>query len=176
MKTKYDRPSKNEIVKPMHGVLIPGEWYWAPSICMDEGFMAVLPNMHQDEGLQEDHYNLDGRFLSYNQRKLYLKQEYQTVFLANTPKNQQKYNRYIETPATVPQKCMTVTPIHRNYYVGKLNRLFESACNDMKMTNMKCPHRGTDLSNCPIDDGIVTCPAHGMRWRVADGSLIKESD
>ena len=34
-----------------------------------------------------------------------------------------------------------------------------------------CPHRGTDLSDVePDDQGRITCPLHGLRWRVDTGA------
>jgi nitrite reductase/ring-hydroxylating ferredoxin subunit len=29
----------------------------------------------------------------------------------------------------------------------------------------KCPHKGIDLTDAPTIDGIVVCPAHGMRFK-----------
>ena len=37
-----------------------------------------------------------------------------------------------------------------------------------------CPHRGTDLSEAaPDDQGIITCPLHGLRWRADTGAADK---
>ncbi len=36
-----------------------------------------------------------------------------------------------------------------------------------------CPHRGTDLTGIvPDDDGVVTCPLHGLRWCVRTGRIV----
>lgn len=32
-----------------------------------------------------------------------------------------------------------------------------------------CPHMGASLSGGYVEDGIVTCPWHGWRFRVTDG-------
>jgi nitrite reductase (NADH) small subunit/3-phenylpropionate/trans-cinnamate dioxygenase ferredoxin subunit len=32
-----------------------------------------------------------------------------------------------------------------------------------------CPHMGASLSGGQVEDGIVTCPWHGWRFRLADG-------
>jgi nitrite reductase (NADH) small subunit len=32
-----------------------------------------------------------------------------------------------------------------------------------------CPHMGASLSEGDVEDGIVTCPWHGWRFRLADG-------
>lgn len=33
-----------------------------------------------------------------------------------------------------------------------------------------CPHAGTPLSNGHVEDGVVTCPWHGWRFRLCDGA------
>jgi nitrite reductase/ring-hydroxylating ferredoxin subunit len=35
----------------------------------------------------------------------------------------------------------------------------------------RCSHRGGPLSDGEIDDGCVTCPWHGSRFRLSDGSV-----
>ena len=35
----------------------------------------------------------------------------------------------------------------------------------------RCTHRGGPLSDGEISDGCVTCPWHGSRFRLADGSV-----
>lgn len=37
-----------------------------------------------------------------------------------------------------------------------------------------CPHRGLPLDSCPADEnGIVTCPGHGLRWDINTGKLAR---
>jgi hypothetical protein len=36
-----------------------------------------------------------------------------------------------------------------------------------------CPHRGTPLNGLPIRDGVVTCPGHGLRFKVSTGELVR---
>ncbi|MCY4364605.1 MAG: Rieske 2Fe-2S domain-containing protein [Chloroflexi bacterium] len=36
---------------------------------------------------------------------------------------------------------------------------------------MKCPHRGTDLRGLEVRNGKVTCPLHGLSWRLKTGRL-----
>ena len=33
-----------------------------------------------------------------------------------------------------------------------------------------CPHAGASLSGGNVEDGIVTCPWHGWRFRLSDGA------
>ena len=35
------------------------------------------------------------------------------------------------------------------------------------------PHQGTDLTGIvPDDDGVVTCPLHGLRWCARTGRIV----
>ena len=55
-------------------------------------------------------------------------------------------------------------------------RELEEAYKDSRLSeSMVCPHRGADLSGFrPNDDGIVTCPLHGLKWHVRTGKLVRE--
>lgn len=33
-----------------------------------------------------------------------------------------------------------------------------------------CPHAGSSLSSGHVEDGVVTCPWHGWRFRLCDGA------
>lgn len=35
-----------------------------------------------------------------------------------------------------------------------------------------CPHAGAALAGGPVADGCVACPAHGWRFRLADGACV----
>ena len=41
-----------------------------------------------------------------------------------------------------------------------------------RLKNMTCPHRNISLANCPVVNGIVTCPGHGLRWNVETGKVV----
>lgn len=36
-----------------------------------------------------------------------------------------------------------------------------------------CPHAGARLSGGAVDDGVLTCPAHGSRFRLAGGERVR---
>jgi Rieske [2Fe-2S] domain len=41
-------------------------------------------------------------------------------------------------------------------------------------SNNLCPHRSIPLSSIPTDDnGNVICPAHGLKWNIASGELVR---
>lgn len=37
----------------------------------------------------------------------------------------------------------------------------------------RCPHAGSTLSGGPLEDGVVTCPAHGSRFDAATGERMR---
>lgn len=44
---------------------------------------------------------------------------------------------------------------------------------DRLRPGMICPHKGVCLATMPVIDGVVECPAHGLRWDVATGRLVE---
>jgi nitrite reductase/ring-hydroxylating ferredoxin subunit len=40
------------------------------------------------------------------------------------------------------------------------------------MINGKCPHKGIDLSNIEAEDGVITCPLHGLRFSEETKEII----
>lgn len=38
-----------------------------------------------------------------------------------------------------------------------------------------CPHRGIPLSSMEPQDGVLTCPGHGLRWDAQTGEIVKRN-
>ncbi|MDT7545140.1 MAG: hypothetical protein QOE99_1250 [Actinomycetota bacterium] len=36
----------------------------------------------------------------------------------------------------------------------------------------QCPHGGASLAGAPVKRGVVTCPRHGARFRLSDGTAL----
>lgn len=36
----------------------------------------------------------------------------------------------------------------------------------------QCPHGGASLAGAPVHRGVVTCPRHGARFRLSDGTAL----
>lgn len=157
---------RKRIALTFDGPVEIGKWYWVPSAPIGPRHQLHLPivdNLHTDEGLDRPHYNLDARFLT--------KRMHADLFL---PNRQRVAGQDVKITLHVFQ-CLREQPQKPLYYGNELYKIFESACDDgRRMVGLKCPHKGTDLSTCPVVDGVVTCPAHGLRWRVANGDLVKE--
>lgn len=141
-----------------------GNWYRVPVALSDPvkyTWLPILPNAHSDEGQSERHYNLDTRFLSDEDLDKHLSPACATVIPEEGAITEFR-----------PMRCLREAPFHPDYYWSPLYAMFHNASRGLLMRDMKCPHRGTDLTNCPVVDGIVTCPAHGAQWRVSDGTQV----
>ena len=53
----------------------------------------------------------------------------------------------------------------------------ETAFQNEKLIDGRCPHQQTDLSTIPTDaNGNVTCPMHGLSWNRETGRLAKRAN
>jgi nitrite reductase (NADH) small subunit len=52
---------------------------------------------------------------------------------------------------------------------GKLIALFREGSQYFAIDDV-CPHMGASLSEGCVEEGIVTCPWHGWRFRLSDGA------
>ncbi len=60
-------------------------------------------------------------------------------------------------------KCVVVA--------GKIIALFREG-DQVRAIDDACPHMGFSLAGGAVEDGIVTCPLHAWRFRLADGSWL----
>jgi nitrite reductase/ring-hydroxylating ferredoxin subunit len=151
----------------MNEIVIQGQWYMVPTVRVHDGGFdwPILDNPHTDEGSDVAHYNLDTRFLNHARFKQHIENNQQTVIAASAV---EKSLVYLDK-----KKCYRTLPHRNSYYENKLYLMVKAGCEGKKMTNMTCPHRGQDLSSCPVIDDIVTCPAHGMQWHVKTGDMAE---
>ena len=72
-----------------------------------------------------------------------------------------------------PRKYQGAYPPYPYDNVGWLHGLSEAYAERTLTNGHICPHRGTDLTGIfPDDDGVVTCPLHGLRWCVHTGRMV----
>lgn len=149
-----------------------------PSCATRGGWIPILPPFHHDAEILDFpwlHYHYDPRFLTTR--------EYRTFH----------FGRPLHPhPGQWKNGVFTISPSPRTFFVGspeyrrkKCQRMMptfpraeavfmpalERAYVTHRMRRGRCPHKGIDLTNCPVIDGIVTCPAHGLRWHVDTGAL-----
>ncbi len=70
-------------------------------------------------------------------------------------------------------KCKRELPAYPGEKATWLPRL-EEKYQDCRLKTPICPHRGIALDNLPCnEDGVVTCPGHGLRWNIKTGELVR---
>ncbi len=58
------------------------------------------------------------------------------------------------------------------FKVGTVQKLAEKNKYSLNMESKICPHHGTNLKSCKVIDGVITCPAHGLRFSAKTGELV----
>lgn len=165
---------------------IIGEFYKVP--CVEwmyfgrKDWWPVIGPRHNDEriiGFAYDHYHVDYRFLNRSQRAfLDMPLTYARPHAVFTsPLAPMRFSEVpVEAPSAVPtlkrRKCSGEYPVYPHKdapWKRKLEEAYE--CASMKAG--VCPHQGVSLSGLQIVDGVVTCPLHGLRWKVDTGALVR---
>lgn len=62
-------------------------------------------------------------------------------------------------------------PYPKAHFIGALEKKFVGC--RLKKDHI-CPHRGVPLDSLPRDEnGVVQCPAHGLRWNLRTGEIVR---
>lgn len=158
-----------------------------PACARKGGWIPVLLPWHEDAsiiGFPEHHYHYDPRFLS---KRAYREFSYGLVLsrhpgmsgfsprIANTSQTlfdgEIVYRRLTYKRPFPPYRLFEDRAGRemRNGWPSKL----ETAYAHDHLRNGVCPHRGINLTTCPVVYGVVTCPGHGLRWNVETGKLVR---
>lgn len=68
--------------------------------------------------------------------------------------------------------CLREWPVFPSEQLSRSKELSEH-WSGVQMKKMICPHRGISLAACPVVNGVVTCPGHGLKWNVETGKLVR---
>lgn len=144
----------------------------------------VIGPRHEDAeiiGFPDNHYHLDGRFLSLRQVDLvaidapgYDGLEYgvagRPLCYASNSLHPDPHPPVIWRRRLCRRHLGYPTEIAMMLW---LPQLIEAYAGHILGPHRICPHRGAPLASIkPDDHGVVTCPLHGLRWR-ADGTLCQ---
>lgn len=147
---------------------VVGQYYMVPCVRMRhqwlhslhmKGWVPVSGPSHEDAdyiGFPDEHWHFDIRFIRTT-----------TWTFGEVA----RCNAVEMGPMLRKKKCIRSMPDYPTFEIPWMPKL-ESAYSDKKMKCMTCPHRGLPLNGLPVVNGIVTCPGHGLRWNVSDGSLV----
>lgn len=72
-------------------------------------------------------------------------------------------------------KCLRQMPTNPLETCGFMVRALEPHFKDQKIDPKRpvCPHRQVCLKGLPHDDGVLVCPAHGLRWDAKTGEMLE---
>lgn len=76
------------------------------------------------------------------------------------------------------RRCLRNMPAYENPKSLRWMGPLENAFGDHQLPPgcTTCPHRGLPLNGIPADqDGVVTCPGHGLSWNLATGRLVRRA-
>jgi hypothetical protein len=160
-----------------------GRYYQVPTVL---GTLAncrwdwpVIGPLHEDAeiiGFPDLHYHIDWRFVS---ARLYVRMvdwygfsKYGASHLLALPLHQGLRAHQIELPKPVIKRLMCKRDFPAYPRISWLNQL-EEKYQDCVLKTAVCPHRGIALDNLPCnEDGIVTCPGHGLQWNLRTGKIV----
>lgn len=174
-----------------------GKSYRVPKVYGDiygrARWWPVMGPKHEDKaliGFAPIHYHIDWRFVPESDYRRIVRGRtedncyavvlQETYYSVEPPPERQRSiatspnpNVILARPELRRAKCireMVPYPIAHveRAWMAKLRPAYA----DCKMKNMICPHRGLPLDTLPVIDGVVTCPGHGLRWRVDTGEMV----
>lgn len=170
-----------------------GRHYLVPSILYPwygwERYWPIIGPRHADAEIfnfPREHYHVDGRFLTKRERDFagdyagrYGGHWWVTVAgtplsYASEPGGNDKPHPPIEWRR---RQCLTpIVPHPGGIAKGflELRRAFEGRSVPRVDGRLTCPHRGADLSTMqPDDQGIITCPLHGLRISCHEARVVR---
>ena len=83
---------------------------------------------------------------------------------------------YIRIPENQYELDWFMLEKHSDNYQGITNKSVIESCklNGNKIIDNKCVHKGFDLSNIKDNNGVITCPLHGLQYSIKTKKLVKQ--
>ncbi len=165
---------------------VVGKFYLVPTVrgrwCHYENIdWPVLLPCHEDEehiGFGWLHYHHDPRFFPHriwNVRTQGLDDAlaYQDVAGMPLMSSDMINAEGLPKPVWRRRKCLRAMPERNPMRSARWFSNLESAFDGQRLKpGMICPHKGVCLKGVTVIDGVVQCPAHGLRWDVETGALV----
>ncbi len=153
-----------------------------------EAWFPVIGRPHTDPelGVRDTHLHCDERFMTDHLLHLLVSNYYPTILDDMIPV---LWIPPLET-GTAPLMGRQVLQCVREFprracinsggarcHPGTMDQMrkLEEQYGDKKIGDCRvCPHRGTSLAQvAPDEHGVITCPAHLMRWELKSGKLLR---
>jgi hypothetical protein len=128
----------------------------------DVGWDGVDETYYEDDPSTPHHLHIDPRFCP---------DEYFTEYEQRT----RNWHNVITIESDIEWRtmiCVREMPIQR-LFTG-FGKQFLDDYKNKKMKCSRCPHKGTLLNSMPNEKGVVTCPAHGLRFDCNTKKCISE--
>lgn len=152
-----------------------GKYYWVPHVLYHQGelevFMPVINHLHDDDVLENPvHYHIDNRFDHPLEFERSLGQR-TTVIVYVRDYRQSIMVGMVDTHLIYLQKrCISdITGVYYPPNIKGPKKLYNANRNNLNLKSMKCPHKGYDLSNQPVVNGVIECPLHGYCFNAKTG-------
>lgn len=131
----------------------------------------VINHPHNDveNGQPEAHYHIDYRFLKHAKDG-----DYPTI--------QNKHSRYYFGEDIRPQEELhgelqyLPMPVINAEFAGitPVSLISKTKLKHRCIHKGKCPHRGFDMAQVPVVDGVIKCPLHGLQFDAKTGKLLNK--
>lgn len=118
------------------------------------GPFSPIPFKEGRTNLAAGHRTIDGQWAMVDKELIYKKRKCIRLITGVEP----GYKKLVERHGHLPL-----------YYNSVKWRL---KFDGMKAHNMRCPHQGFDLSQCPVKNGVIECPLHGLKFRKKTMTVI----
>lgn len=120
--------------------------------------LPVLNHIHKDveNGQEEAHYHLDYRFIVHRNDS-----SFPTV---KNKHSQHRFGTNIRPTKDFGEIEYHALPVINEEFTG-ITPVEMISKSKLKMNNIKknkCPHKGFDLSQVPLVNGVKVCPLHGL--------------
>lgn len=127
--------------------------FWVNGEEIDETYYESDPNTPH-------HFHVDPRFTP---ESYYTKWEI----------DNQSWHNFVSAQSEVEWRelvCIREMPVQQ-LFTGFGEKFVEDH-KDKKIKCGRCPHKGVILSNTPVKDGVITCPAHGLKFDAETGECV----
>lgn len=151
-----------------------GRYYRVPVIWNQRWrqFVPVLGPLHEDRaiiGFPEEHWHIDWRFVT---ERFWLRHSLGRLTPLATPISKRNTTGDVTMRRLKCKRAMPVFPARTaGGPIPWLPALEDAYAGATLKCGRICPHQGLPLAGCPVQDGVVVCPGHGLAWDVATGKL-----
>ena len=173
---------------------------WSPLPDQDTEWTPIFGPLHSDAdpiAFETPHWHIDWRFVSEKRMKTtggWIEEEHITTVISvdmlrplgfdDEGWEGRQYEQKLPPGSKTAWSRIMVRKCHRGYFgtwhiedleipwMKKLEAQYQGVTLGGR-NGWKCPHKGVDLSQISVHDGVVECPLHGLRWCTRTRTLIQ---